>query len=105
MSSCGRSTDVDSSPSGRRVLQVGDATAVPCVSAATSRNFKRGRCESRAVFFTFIVSSLTFDTGASLASGPFQMLFGSTMKMATRPAHVTLPGLMGNRISAPVRYV
>jgi hypothetical protein len=46
---------------------------------------------------------LIFDTGATFASGPFQMLFGSTMKMTTMPAHVTLPGLMENRISAPVR--
>jgi len=50
-----------------------------------------------------VVSSLIFDTGATFASGPFQMLFGSTMKMTTMPAHVTLPGLMENRISAPVR--
>jgi hypothetical protein len=42
-----------------------------------------------------------FGTGATFASGPFQMLFGSTMKIATTPAHVNLPGLMGNRISAP----
>jgi hypothetical protein len=33
-------------------------------------------------------------TGATFASGPFQMLFGNTMKMATTPAHVTLPGLI-----------
>src|SRR4029453_2629359 len=73
-------------------------TWVQNVQRAISRNFKRGRCESRAIFFPFIVSNLTFDTGASLASGPFQMLFGSTMRITTRPAHVTLPGLMGNRI-------
>jgi len=91
MSWCGRSTEVQAA---RLIAQ-----------RAASRNFKRGRCEPRAVFFTFIVSTLTFDTGASIASGPFQMLFGSTMKMTTRPAQVTLPGLMGNRISAPVRYV
>ena len=42
--------------------------------------------------------------GATFASGPFQMLLGSTMKIATIPAHVTLPGLMGNRISAPCPF-
>lgn len=29
-----------------------------------------------------------------LSHAPLQMVFGSTMEMATTPAHVTLPGLM-----------
>jgi hypothetical protein len=42
--------------------------------------------------------------GETFASAPFQMLLGSTMKMTTIPAHVTLPGLMDNRISAPYPF-
>jgi hypothetical protein len=42
-----------------------------------------------------------FDVITGFASGPFQMLLGSTMRITTSPAHVTLPGLTGNRISAP----
>jgi hypothetical protein len=32
------------------------------------------------------------------------MLLGNTRKMMTMPAHVTLPGLMGIRISAPYPF-
>ena len=39
------------------------------------------------------------------ASGPFQMLLGSTIMIPTKPAHVTLPGLMRKLISAPGRFV
>jgi hypothetical protein len=43
---------------------------------------------------------MTTRTGAApFAVDPFQMLFGNTIKMATTPAHVTLPGLMANLIS------
>jgi hypothetical protein len=53
---------------------------------------------------TFTASILGLGAGAFFASAPFQRLFGSTMKMTTMPAHVTLPGLMGNRISAPYPF-
>jgi hypothetical protein len=36
---------------------------------------------------------------APFAVDPFQMLFGNTIRIATKPAHVTLPGLMANLIS------
>lgn len=71
---------------------------VPTVQRGIFRNFTRGRSELGG----FFSSVLSFGAGATLASGPFQMLFGSTMKITTIPAHVTLPGLMGNRISAPI---
>jgi hypothetical protein len=67
------------------------------VQRGTFRNFRRGASEPAV----FIIVIFGFGRGATFASGPFQMLFGSTIKMTTTPAHVTLPGLMGNRISAP----
>jgi hypothetical protein len=44
---------------------------------------------------------LAVDGRDPFASAPFQMLLGNTIRIATTPAHVTFPGLMGNRISAP----
>jgi hypothetical protein len=51
-----------------------------------------------------MAATFGFARGAIFASGPFQMLFGSTMKITTMPAHVTLPGLMAIRISAPYPF-
>jgi hypothetical protein len=68
------------------------------------RNLTRRSFETRAFFTDFTDSILGLGAGAFFASAPFQRLFGSTMKMTTMPAHVTLPGLMGNRISAPYPF-
>lgn len=43
-----------------------------------------------------------FAAGTIVALGPFQVLFGSTSMIPTIPAHVSLPGLIGNRIHASV---
>ena len=72
------------------------------VQRGTLPSFTRGLSDAaRLATFSIVV----FETGATFASGPFQMLLGSTMMMATIPAHVTLPGLIGNRISVLVRDV
>jgi hypothetical protein len=68
----------------------------PTVQRGIFRNFTRALSDG-----FFADSIFGFGIGATFASGPFQMLLGSTMKINTTPAHVTLPGLMGNRISAP----
>jgi hypothetical protein len=74
---------------------------VPIVQCAAFRNFTRRPAESDTFL---IVSIFGLRNGATFASDPRQMLFGSTNKIATIPAHVALPGLMGNRISAPCPF-
>ena len=80
--------------------------ALPRVFSAALSGISRADRLSRA---PFQLLDLQFRSSALARAQPsrrtLQMLLGSTMKIATIPAHVTLPGLMGNRISAPRRVV
>jgi hypothetical protein len=70
---------------------------------AAARLLTGARAGSDFLFSTLWTCWIFVRATDPFASRPFQMLLGNTIRIATTPAHETLPGLMGNRISAPRR--